>query len=114
MSEANYHVSYPDVYRYWSPSCEPFAGGDSLLTAMRKGWSVDKTVYAEEFWLGGMRLVVILHFQIQRGDRVISMPVISNPAVRRLLYTENFEVRPISERQAQRRRQHDVDAAPEN
>ncbi|MCC6617107.1 MAG: hypothetical protein IT320_26780 [Anaerolineae bacterium] len=110
MATANFHVSYPDVNRYWSPVCESYAGGDALLTAMSKGWQVVSPVYEEEFWLAGLRLVVVLHFELTRNGKTMKMPVISNPFVRRLVYFENFEVVPLTDQVLQARRSRDVDA----
>jgi hypothetical protein len=111
MNDTNYHVSYPDVYRYWSKNCEQYAGCDSLLTALRQGWQANEICYSEDHWLAGMRLVVVFHFELRRGSETIQMPVISNPFVRRLIYQEAFQVRPMTERSPQARRQRDQDIA---
>ncbi|MBE0691213.1 MAG: hypothetical protein IH587_13930 [Anaerolineae bacterium] len=109
MTSDNFHVSYPDVNRYWSPVCEDYAGGDALLTAMSKGWTVSPTVYEEEFWLAGMRLVVVLHFELVRGGRTMKMPVISNPFVRRLTSFEKVAIEPIADQAPHARRSRDAD-----
>lgn len=111
MNDINYHVSYPDVYRYWSSNCTGYAGADCLVTALRKGWKANEICYAEDHWLAGMRLVVVFHFELRRGNETMYMPVISNPFVRRLIFQERFEVRPISERMGHLRRVRDQDAA---
>jgi len=87
-----------------------YAGGDALLTAMSKGWTVKSPVYEEEFWLAGLRLVVVLHFEMTRNGQTMKMPVISNPFVRRLVLFENIKVEPITERVLQAHRSRDVDA----
>ncbi|MDX2137755.1 MAG: hypothetical protein SF123_06640 [Chloroflexota bacterium] len=114
-NDINYHVAYPDVYRPWSVTCEPFAGGDALLTKLRQGWEMtNETVYAEEHWHSGARLVMVYHFELIRNGEILHMPVVSNPFVRRMVRMEGFTVKPISERQIQRRRLHNSDTASVN
>jgi hypothetical protein len=105
---SNFHVSYPDVYRYWSHGCEAYAGGDALLTILREGWDAGDTAYVEDFWHSGARLVVVYHFDLTRGDQTLSLPVLSNPFVRRLLRQEKFKIKPVEERY--KRRERDADA----
>jgi hypothetical protein len=99
---ANYHVSYPDVYRHWSSQCEQYAGGDALLTLLRSDWEISGALYYEEHWLAGMRLVTVYHVLLTRGEETMSIPVISNPFVRRMIRLENLPVRPLAERQTRR------------
>ena len=106
----NHHVSYPDVYRYWSVGCEAYAGGDALLTKMRQGWEIDGAIYSEDHWHAGMRLVVVFHIELVRGDEKMHMPVVSNPFVRRLIRQEALQVRSIEERAVRRQRMVDSDA----
>jgi hypothetical protein len=89
---SNFHVQYPDVNRHWSPRSERFAGGDSLMTALLRGWSIGDTVVCERFYHGGSRPVAVYHFRLKKDDREINMPVIENPYVTRLLYMSPFEV----------------------
>ena len=96
MVTDNFHVAYPSVNRYWSPFCEPYAGGDALLTAMSKGWKVNGAAQEEEFWLAGSRLVVVLHFTLSKAGQTMKMRVISNPFVRRLVFFEQISVEPLS------------------
>mgnify|MGYP005838803485 CR=1 FL=1 len=105
---SNFHVSYPDVYRHWSANCEEYAGGDCLLTALREGWQIPETIYSENFWHSGARLVIVFHFDLTRGDETMAMPVLSNPFVRRLIRQESLTVKPLDERRM--RRERDADA----
>jgi hypothetical protein len=104
---SNLHVTYPDVYRYWSPGCEAYAGGDCLLSVLREDWEVI-AVYREDHWLSGARLVVVMHFDLRKGDDTMHMPVVANPFIRRFIYQESVPVKPISERKMLRQR--DLDA----
>ncbi|MEO1664796.1 MAG: hypothetical protein AAFU54_09170 [Chloroflexota bacterium] len=88
----NYHAQYPNINRHWSPKSEDFAGGDSLLTALSRGWKVGHTVVREEHWHAGVRLVCVYRFTLRKGDIEINMPVIGNPYVMRMLYMEPFEI----------------------
>jgi len=88
----NFHVQYPDVNRHWSPRSEEFAGADCLVTAMMRGWELSDRVVHETHLHGGARYVNIYHFQMRKGEREITMPVLENPYVTRLLFTSPFEV----------------------
>lgn len=89
------HVDYPDMHRHWDSQSERYGGGDSLLTALQGGWQLDDVIHAEEHWHAGTRPVTIYHFSLARNQEKMSMPVMSNPFVRRLLETLSVEVRPI-------------------
>ncbi len=92
----NYHVEYPDVYRHWSASCEKYAGGDGLVTMLRGGWHIEgDSVTAEEFWLAGTRPVTVYHMKMVRGDESMSVPVITNPYVRRVIRMHSLKVVPL-------------------
>lgn len=105
----NHHVSYFEVNRHWSPGSEKYAGGDALLTALRHGWDLQSTVYMEQFWHSGTRPVTIYHFELSHGKEVMTMPVISNPHVRRMIREMKPEVRPLAEREAERRKQRQME-----
>ena len=95
----NYHVTYPDVYRHWSPHCERYAGGDSLVTMLMDGWTfTGDTVYFEEYWHAGTRPVTVFHFELVNGDELISMPVITNPYVRRVIRMHHLKTKSVSEK----------------
>ncbi|MDL1900149.1 hypothetical protein FBR02_05200 [Anaerolineae bacterium CFX9] len=97
------HVEYPDMTRHWNPNSEQYAGGDALITALQRGWEIAGQVWAEEYWHGGARLVMIFHFTLERGDETMQMRVLSNPYVRRSMLKWRMNVRPISEREADRK-----------
>lgn len=95
---SNWHTTYPVFKRHWHPGSEKYAGGDALLTALDHDWDVKDTCYLEEFWHAGTRLVTIYHFELERGDEKMDMPVITTPYVRRILREQNFKILPIAER----------------
>lgn len=89
------HVHYPDVHRNWSAGCQQYAGGDALLTKMRQGWEVAKTVFSEDHWHSGSRLVVVYHFDLKKGDEKLTMRVVSNPFVQRFIHQEGLTAMPL-------------------
>ena len=92
ITPKNFHVQYPNILRHWSPRSEAFAGGDNLMTAVSRGWEVGNQVTCQKFWHAGVRCVSVYHFTLRKGDTEISMPVIENPYITRMLFTGPFEV----------------------
>ena len=103
---ANYHADYPDIKRYWSDRSQKFAGGDNLLTMVQRGWQIDGTVYEEDHWHAGTRLVTVYHFTLVRGEQRMVMPVITTPYIRRIMRTYDLKLLPISERREQREQRY--------
>src|SRR5690349_16393131 len=97
------HVEYPDIYRYWSPLSEKFAGGDCLFAAIYCGWAVNPVVYREEHWHSESRAVYVYHFELVLEGRLVTMPVIDNPYVNRLIRDQALKVQPIEERAINRK-----------
>ncbi|MBZ0290136.1 MAG: hypothetical protein K8I30_21105 [Anaerolineae bacterium] len=71
------------IYRHWHPASERYTGGDSLLTALQFGWTID-VVTLQEYRLGGDRTSTIYYFRLKRRDETVVMPVIASPYVTRL------------------------------
>lgn len=89
---SNYHVQYSDLTsQHWHPSSENFAGGDHLITALEKGWIIEKCELVKH-WYAGMRSVRIYEFTMNKDDRTILMPVLDNPYVERFVIEQNIEV----------------------
>ena len=72
---------YTDKPRHWCPQAEKYTGLDSLLSAIYKGWTINERVFRHETWRGGTRPVVVYYFELKFGERIVTMPVISNPCV---------------------------------
>jgi len=98
---ANAHVSYIDVTQHWSASSEPYAGGDQLVTLMFDGWELDRTVYLEEKWIGGLRHVKVYHMTLTRNGETVHIPVLYNPYVMRLVNTTECTVLPYKTRETE-------------
>lgn len=92
LNASNYHVQYMDVTsQHWNPTSETFAGGDNLLTALSKGWQVEKCTELRH-WFAGLRCVSIFRFDLVRDGDTMTMPVINNPYVARLIRQMELEV----------------------
>ena len=102
---SNSHFEYMDVIRHWSPVSEKYAGGDALITLMSNGWQIGETVFYEEYWHAGSRLVMIYHVKMTNDGTEMQVPVLSNPYVNRMMMTMPVQVRPLAERVASRIRQ---------
>lgn len=98
---ANFHLSYMDVTQHWSPNSESYAGGDQLVTSLFEGWEVQPIVYLEQKWYEGLRHIKVYHMTLKRGEQVMTMPVIYNPYVMRLINQLELRVVPIEERDKQ-------------
>ena len=91
--EQDLHILYQDITsQHWSYSSERFAGGDNLLTAIARGWELDKQVTLRRHWFAGMRCIEIFHFTIRRDDVVADMAVVGNPYVYRYLASNTHDV----------------------
>jgi hypothetical protein len=89
---ANFHIMYQDVTsQHWHSSSERYAGADHLLTALEKGWEVQKCVQVRH-WYAGMRSVKLYEFHLQRGGDTMTMPVIDNPYVGRFIEEGDIEL----------------------
>jgi hypothetical protein len=82
---SNRHFEYMKVVRHWHAPSEKYTGGDSLLTALYKGWTLNNVVYSEAHWYAGTRCVIVYYFELTRGAETVVMPVITNPYVERLI-----------------------------
>jgi hypothetical protein len=83
------------VYRHWHGSSEKFAGGDCLATALFLGWTFNPVVLVDTYWHFGTRQVHVYHFELMRDDETVSMPLLGNPYVDRLIAQHNLEVMPV-------------------
>lgn len=86
----NLHYSYVDMIRHWHAQSEPYTGGDALFTALDNGWDMDNVVTYKEFWQAGRR-VVICYFTLRRSGDELTMPVVYNPYVSRVIKTMHVQ-----------------------
>ncbi|PJF20865.1 MAG: hypothetical protein CUN56_14020 [Phototrophicales bacterium] len=92
---SNYHVDYIDVTQHWHPQSEPYAGGDALVTLLEQGWKINRDVYVEDRFFGGLRSVSVYHLELERDGQKIKMPVIRNPYINRVIRDGNFRLLPL-------------------
>ncbi|MDQ7025334.1 MAG: hypothetical protein Q9P01_00070 [Anaerolineae bacterium] len=89
---SNFHTVYQNVTtQHWHPSSERYAGGDHLMTAIDKGWKVEKCVLVRH-WYAGMRSVVVYEFNLKRDSNTMMMPVIDNPYIGRFIEESDIEL----------------------
>jgi len=86
--------TYADTYRHWCPLSEPYTGVDALISALREGWVINGTAYCQEFWRGGSRPVAVYYFELINDNDVVTMPVITNPYLPRII--DHYNVRIIN------------------
>lgn len=93
QSQQDPHVLYQDITsQHWSYSSERYAGGDNLLTAIARGWTIDRKVTLRRHWFAGMRCIEIYHFTIRRDEVVADMAVIGNPYLQRYFATHPHDL----------------------
>ncbi|MCY3575404.1 MAG: hypothetical protein OXG92_01425 [Chloroflexi bacterium] len=92
QQQADLHSHRRDISQHWSYSSERYAGGDNLLTAIERGWTIDLRVVLRRQWFAGMRCIEIYHFTIRRADVVADMAVLGNPYVTRFLASQPYEL----------------------
>jgi hypothetical protein len=95
---SNFHHAYSHLVRHWHVGSEQFAGGDALFTALENGWDMGETVEYEEYWSTGAARIVVCHFQLTRGKEAMTMPVITNPYIERVLSDMNVKTVRIADK----------------
>ena len=93
---SNYHVDYIDVTQHWHSQSQKYAGGDSLVTAIDDGWTID-SVWCESPWFAGMRSVTIYYFAMVRGSEQVTMPVIHTTYITALIHKLGIRVEDCTE-----------------
>jgi hypothetical protein len=81
-----------DDLRHWCPVSEKFASGDALLSALDQGWTVEGVVFREDHWAAGVRRVPIYHIKLIRAEECITMVIVQNPFVQRLVANLGVQV----------------------
>lgn len=79
------YSSHIDLSRHWCPLSQPYAGVDALLSFLNSGWTIVDDIGCDEHWFGGVRRILVYQFVLANEDRVITMPVLCNPVLDRLL-----------------------------
>jgi hypothetical protein len=83
------------IYRHWHGQSEKFAGGDCLATAIFLGWHFNPVVLVDTYWHFGTRQVHVYHFELLRDNDTMSMPVLGNPYVDRMIAEHRLSAVPV-------------------
>lgn len=94
------HPHSIDLSCHWCPRSQRYAGGDALLTYLHNGWDVHDEIYREEYWHGGSRRVLIYYFILVNNGACVTMRVLSNPVIERLLSELKVQTLPTAATQA--------------
>jgi len=86
------HKVDDDNYRHWAPNSQTYAPADVLVRHLRTGWTLDPVAAVETFFYAGYRRVDVYYFTLMNGDTRLEMPVLGNPAVRRLIEEHKLSV----------------------
>lgn len=70
--------------RHWSPECESYSGGDSLLGALEEGWRLVKSRQITQRTLSN-RPVTIYIVWLENGEQMAIMRLVGNPYITHLL-----------------------------
>lgn len=89
---SNYHVEYLDVTQHWDPASQSYAGGDALITLLSQGWVMGNHIIMEYKWFGGNRRVRVYQCTLTRDQTSVTIPIVHNPYVNRLLRQSNFKI----------------------
>jgi hypothetical protein len=87
-----------ESHRHWCPQSEKITTGDALLSAFDDGWQVHGVVFQQEHWHNGGRRVNLYHVKLQRKDQCVTMVVVQNPYISRLLTQLRVQVVQINQR----------------
>lgn len=79
-------------YRHWSPRSQLYASTDALLQYLRNGWELKDRVLVEMCRCESWRYVELYYFVLSLNDERITMPVIANPVVVRLVQERGLAV----------------------
>ncbi|MEO1664795.1 MAG: hypothetical protein AAFU54_09165 [Chloroflexota bacterium] len=79
-------------FHYWSPKSEAFASASHLYSAILRGWQTSSHVIQRTYTFGGGRHTHVYYIELRRDRQYMTMPVIENPALIRLLALNSFEV----------------------
>lgn len=73
------------------PPIQRYVGGDQLVAALKAGWTLAPVVTAHVHQLRGGAMS-IYYFRLSRQDEVLTLSVIDNPFIQRLIVEGGLEV----------------------
>ena len=72
-------------FHHWCPQSQDFASTSHLLSAVLRGWQVNSHIIQRTFALRGGRRTHVYYIELRRNRAYMTMPVIENPALIRLI-----------------------------
>jgi hypothetical protein len=93
---SRFNSRHIDLHRHYCPRSQRYAGGDTLLAYLENGWTLQEDIYFDEYWHGGARRVTIYYIALVNHEERITMRVLSNPVIHRLLSQSQVRVMPSS------------------
>jgi hypothetical protein len=84
-------------HRHWCPQSEKFTTGDALRSALDEGWKIHGVVFEQEHWHNNRR-VLLNHLKLQQDGQRVTMVVVQNPYIVRLLNELCVQVVKINQR----------------
>ena len=98
---SDFYPSPFDPTCHWCPLSQPYAGVDALLRYLDRGWKVQADIGFDEHWFGESRRILVYRFILNRQDSCVTMHVVWNPVLERLLI-QFFQWRVSPEKQFSR------------
>ena len=86
-----------DTRHHWSSASQSYTPVTVLLQYLAEDWCLPPCVYAETYWPGGGRHIVVYHIDLFRDQQTLTVRVKANPVVRRLLRQYPCQVVPLRE-----------------
>ncbi len=83
-----------DIVHHWCPRSQTFASTSHLVSAINSGWQVNTVVIRKAVTYGARqaRQANLYYTELRRDGEYMTMPVVENPALIRLLCVGPFEV----------------------
>ena len=85
MRFREFYPNHIEVSRHWCPRSQPYAGVDALLGHLDNGWKIRGDIGFNEHWFGESRRITVYQFILTKQDNRVTMHVIHNPVLERLL-----------------------------
>jgi hypothetical protein len=79
------YPNHIDVSRHWCRRSQRYAGVDALLGLLDNGWKIWGDISFDEHWFGESRHITVYHFILTKQDNRVTMHVVHNPVLERLL-----------------------------
>jgi hypothetical protein len=82
---SHFYLNSIQLPRHWCPLSQPYAGVDALLSYLDEGWQIRGEIGCDEHWFGESRRILVYRFILNRQDSCVTMHVLWNPVLERLL-----------------------------